>query len=115
VISQALCSDDFPLTDTRHFFQRHGRKTEIFSIHRRIAVSQRLTATAERSGFRTHIGNGKHFVVRADEKLTTFMELESTTRQRCASGPSEVKLKLVYGKNNNWFLFNPNQLQKFPQ
>jgi hypothetical protein len=53
--------------------------------------------------------------VRADEKLTAFMELESTTRQRSASGMSEVKLKLVYGKNNNWFLFNPNQRQKFHQ
>jgi hypothetical protein len=62
-----------------------------------------------------HCDSGKHFVARADEKLTAFMELESTTRRRGASGTSEVKLKLVYGKNNNWFLFNPNQLQKFPQ
>jgi hypothetical protein len=75
-----------------------------------------LAATGERSGFRTHIGdNGKHLVVREDEKLASFMELESTTRQRSASGTSEVKLKLVYGKNNNWFLFNPNLRQKFPQ
>jgi hypothetical protein len=43
------------------------------------------------------------------------MELELATQQRSASGTSEVKLKLVYGKNNNWFLFNPDQLQKFPQ
>ena len=27
-----------------------------------------------------HRDNGKRFVVRADEKLTAFMELESTTR-----------------------------------
>ena len=53
--------------------------------------------------------------MREDEKLASFMELESTTRQRSASGTSEVKLKLVYGKNNNWFLFNPNLRQKFPQ
>jgi len=27
-----------------------------------------------------HRGDGKHFVVRADEKLTAFVELESTIR-----------------------------------
>jgi hypothetical protein len=28
----------------------------------------------------THRDDGKHFVVRADEKLTAFLELESATR-----------------------------------
>jgi hypothetical protein len=51
--------------------------------------------------------------VRAAEKLTAFMELESATRQRSTLGASEVKP--VYGKNTKWLLFNPNQLQKFPQ
>ena len=31
-----------------------------------------------------HRENGKHFVVRADEKLSAFMELESATRQGSA-------------------------------
>jgi hypothetical protein len=35
----------------------------------------------EQSGFTdAHRGDGKRFVVHADEKLTAFMELESTTR-----------------------------------
>ena len=33
-----------------------------------------------------HRDNGKRFVVRADEKLTAFLELESATRVR--SGPT---------------------------
>jgi hypothetical protein len=30
-----------------------------------------------------HRDNGKHFVARADEKLTAFMELESAIRKQC--------------------------------
>ena len=65
-----------------------------------------------------HLGSGiattgRHFVVRADEKLTAFMELESAMRRAAHRAAGEVKL--VYGKNINWLLFNPNQLQKFPQ
>ena len=42
---------------------------------------QRLIPTGERSGLQTHIADdGKRFVVRADEKLTAFLELESATR-----------------------------------
>jgi hypothetical protein len=42
------------------------------------AVSQRLIPTGERSGLQTHArDDGKYFVVRADEKLTVFVELES--------------------------------------
>jgi hypothetical protein len=29
-----------------------------------------------------HCGDGKHFVVRADEKLTAFMELEAAVRAK---------------------------------
>jgi len=37
----------------------------------------------ERSGLLTHIAAmGKRFVVRADEKLTAFVELESAIRPR---------------------------------
>jgi hypothetical protein len=40
--------------------------------------SQPWTQRGERSSLRTRIrGDGKRFVVRADEKLTAFVELES--------------------------------------
>jgi hypothetical protein len=55
-----------------------------------------------------HRDNGKHFVVRADEKLTALMNLRAAHR---AAG----EVKPVYAKNTKWLLFNPNQLQKFPQ
>ena len=42
-------------------------------------MSQRLIPTGERSGLLTHIATTESgFVVRADEKLTAFLELEST-------------------------------------
>jgi hypothetical protein len=44
------------------------------------AVSQQWIPTGEQSGLQTHRNNGKRFVVRADEKLTAFVELESTIR-----------------------------------
>jgi len=34
----------------------------------------------ERSGLQMHCGDGRRFVVRADEKLTTFVELQSAIR-----------------------------------
>jgi len=41
-------------------------------------VSQPLIPAGERSGLQTHVvGDGKRFVVRAEEKLTAFVELES--------------------------------------
>jgi len=41
------------------------------------AGSQRWVAKGERSGLLdAHCGDGKRFIVRADEKLTAFMELE---------------------------------------
>jgi hypothetical protein len=43
-------------------------------------TSQPLILTTERSGGDAHRGNGKRFVVRADEKLTAFVELESAMR-----------------------------------
>jgi hypothetical protein len=40
-------------------------------------VFQRLISTGERSGLQdAHRDDGKHFVVRADEMLTAFLELE---------------------------------------
>jgi hypothetical protein len=40
-----------------------------------------LGGTGEQSGFAdAHRGDGKRFVVRADEKLTAFVELESAIR-----------------------------------
>jgi hypothetical protein len=100
----------------RHFFQRDGRQTEIFSIHRRIAASQRLTATGERSGFRTHIGTTESISLCV--RMRNSLHLWNLNRRRDSAAhrvASEVKLKLVYGKNNNWLLFNPNQLQTFLQ
>jgi hypothetical protein len=35
-----------------------------------------------------HRGNGKRFVVRADEKLTAFLELERVTASECGSSLS---------------------------
>jgi hypothetical protein len=46
------------------------------------AASQQWIPTGERSGLQMHIAyNGKRFVVRADEKLTAFLELERVTRE----------------------------------
>jgi hypothetical protein len=39
-----------------------------------------LIPTGERSSLLTHPGNGKRFIVHADEKLTAFIELESAIR-----------------------------------
>ena len=45
------------------------------------AASQRLIPRAEQSGFAdAHRGDGGRFIVRADEKLTAFLELESAMR-----------------------------------
>jgi hypothetical protein len=44
-------------------------------------MSQRLIPTGERFGLLTRIvTKGKRFVVRADEKLTAFMELEAVVK-----------------------------------
>jgi len=39
-----------------------------------------LIPTGKQSGLHAHRDDGKRFVVRADEKLTAFMELESAVR-----------------------------------
>jgi hypothetical protein len=39
-------------------------------------IIRRLIPTGERSGLLTHIVDGKRFVVRADEMLTAFVELQ---------------------------------------
>ena len=45
-------------------------------------MSQRLIPTGEQSGFLTRIvDDGKRYVVRADEKLTAFAEVESAIRE----------------------------------
>ena len=49
-----------------------------------------------------HRGDGKRFVVRADEKLTAFIELESAVR-------------LDWDKDTKWVLFDPKELQRFAQ
>jgi hypothetical protein len=38
-----------------------------------------------------HRDDGKRFVVRADEKLTAFIELESACSQRASSGKSSTE------------------------
>jgi hypothetical protein len=43
-------------------------------------MSQRLIPRGEQSGLLTHRDDGKRFVVRADEKLTAFLELEAAIR-----------------------------------
>jgi hypothetical protein len=46
-------------------------------------VCQRLIPTGERSGLLTHIAaTGSASVVRADEKLTAFIELESAIKAK---------------------------------
>jgi hypothetical protein len=52
------------------------------------AVFQRLIPTGERSGLAdAHRDNGQRFVVRADEKLTAFLELEAATRSKSIVEP----------------------------
>jgi len=46
--------------------------------------------------------HGKRFIVRADDKLTAFLELE-------------VVVKLDWYSDTNWVLFDPNELQRFAQ
>jgi hypothetical protein len=41
---------------------------------------QRWILAGERFLLRTHTGDGRRFVARADEKLTAFAELESAIR-----------------------------------
>jgi hypothetical protein len=45
------------------------------------AACQRWLARGARSGSQTPHRDGKRFVVRADEKLTAFIELESSTSE----------------------------------
>jgi hypothetical protein len=52
-------------------------------------VSQGLIPTDEQSGLLAHRDNGKRFVVRADEKLTAFMELERAVCIHVLNLPAE--------------------------
>jgi len=49
-----------------------------------------------------HRDDGKRFVVRADEILPAFLELE-------------VAVKLDWYSDTNWVLFDPNERQRFTQ
>jgi hypothetical protein len=52
------------------------------------ATSQSLIPTGGRSGLETHIATtGKRFIVRADEKLTAFVELESPAFNQAGDFP----------------------------
>ena len=54
------------------------------------AGSQSSTLRSEQSGFvDTHRGDGKRFVVRADEKPTAFLELEAAIRT-CGRLPLDI-------------------------
>ena len=71
------------------------------------ATSQPLTLTGERSGLLTRIGYGKRFIVRADEMLTAFMELEAAIRKiavSCASLRSERFDDLLLNDGINVFV-----------
>jgi hypothetical protein len=58
-------------------------------------VLQLRIATGERFGSPTHTATtGKPFVARADEKLTAFIELESTIR-RLTMGRKSVGHRLI--------------------
>ena len=64
-------------------------------------MSQRLIPTGERSGIAdAHRGDGKRYVVRADEKLTAFLELEAATRKNQIFIRSS-SLILASGKRSN--------------
>jgi len=49
-----------------------------------------------------HRGDGKRFIVHADEKLSAFVELEAAVKLDCYS-------------DTNWVLFDPNDLHRFAQ
>jgi hypothetical protein len=52
----------------------------LFNFRRSEALCRLWIATGEQSGLLTRVcGDGKRFVVHADEKLTAFVELEKVT------------------------------------
>ena len=52
---------------------------------------------AEQSGLWTRIGYGKRFIVRADEKLTAFIELERVTRESFLFSNADKSAKSFLG------------------
>ena len=59
------------------------------------ATSQPLISRGKQSGLTdAHRGDGKRFVVRADEKLTAFLDLERVARDEVKPHPCAVFLEL---------------------
>ena len=71
-ICVAQCASHSPPSS----YSKRVKDVETFCVLRVGAESQRLIPTDERSGLLTHRDDGKRFIVRADEKLTAFLELE---------------------------------------
>jgi hypothetical protein len=68
----------------------------------------------ERSGLRTHIGTTESISLCV--RLRNSLRLWNLNRRRDGVAHRAAgEVKPVYGKNTKWLLFNPNQLQKFPQ
>jgi hypothetical protein len=69
--------------------QGSTRRSSPTNSARRVGVwggSQRLIPTSEQSGLLTHTATTERdFVVRADEKLTAFLELERITHELAVS------------------------------
>jgi len=58
-----------------------AKSNEVLGNHRRQSQQSRLELRLHVSvGLQTHTGDGKRFIVRADEKLTAFLELEAASR-----------------------------------
>ena len=53
----------------------------------------------QKSDVRTHRGDGKRFVVRADEKLTVFLEVEAAI---WVGGAAKVTMALLFRSNLQW-------------
>jgi hypothetical protein len=54
-----------------------------------------LIPTGEQSGLQTHTATGKRFIVRADEILTAFVELESAIRAAIEARTAQLFAKCV--------------------
>ena len=64
------------------FYSKRVKEVETFCVLRVGVASQRLIPTCEKSWIAdAHRHDGKRFIVRADEKLTAFVELETAIHQ----------------------------------
>jgi hypothetical protein len=57
------------------------------------AAYQPLILRGEQSGLQMHTDDGKRFIVRADEKLTAFLELESAHSRLQKDQNEEIESK----------------------